>query len=85
MIDWDKSDQYNESVAVSGAQLTKLTSLWQTVYGVSPLDGMCGPVTKKSIDEASITDVVPVQGTLSVVQMTDKSFVVRVVDEGVIV
>lgn len=85
MIDWDKANRYNASVTLTGEQLTKLTALWQTVYGVSPLDGMCGPITKESIDAVSITEVVPVQGTLSVVQMTDKSFVVRVVDEEVTV
>jgi len=81
MIDWEKANRYNESVTLTGEQLTKLTALWQTVYGVVPLDGMCGPVTKESIDAASAAEVVPVQGTLSVVQVTDQSFVVRVLDE----
>ena len=82
MIDLEKANRYNNGVKLTGAQITKLTTLWQKMYGLEPLDGMCGPVTLQSIDAAGVSQVDPVSGEVCVLQVTDTSFIVTIDEKG---
>ena len=80
-MDWTKANNYNQKhrTEISDEQLSKLTALWQSVFSLS-VDGMCGPVTRLSIDEAT-------EGDLPVPPSPSESyeFVVQELDDGNIV
>ena len=81
MIDWEKASRYNESVSLSGEQLAKLTAVWQTLYAVEPVDGMCGPLTIASINSQPEGQLTSIAGKCRVIQVTESSFVVHVDDD----